>query len=149
MGNEKIINGLKIFHEKIIFHEKGDIYHIIKKNSIGYDNFGEVYSSRIIYNDIKAWKKHNEMICNFVVIHGKIKLVVYDGRENSQTNNIFNEFILSKDNYLRITIPHGLWYGFMGLARTENILLNFSNIIHDPNEQENKEINFLNYNWKT
>ena len=147
MVNQKLINGIIVSKEKIITHEKGDIHHIMKKSHNGFYGFGEVYISKIKYHDIKAWKKHNEMICNFVVIHGQIKIVVYDNRNNSKTKTVFNEFVLSKENYCRITIPNGLWYGFKGLSKDENILLNFSNIIHNSDEQINKEINLLNYKW--
>jgi dTDP-4-dehydrorhamnose 3,5-epimerase len=147
MGNQKLIDGIIVNKEKIISHEKGDIHHIIKKNNNGFYGFGEVYFSKIKFQDIKAWKKHYDMICNFVVIHGEIKIVVYDNRENSETKLVFNEFILSKENYYRITIPNGLWYGFKGVSEDENILLNFSNILHNADEQINKEINFLNYKW--
>ena len=147
MGNEKLIEEILINNEKVIHHNKGNIFHILKKNQEGYHGFGEVYFSKIKFNNIKAWKKHYEMICNFVVVHGIIKIVVFDNRDKSKTKNLFNEFVLSKDNYCRLTIPAGLWYGFKGVEECDNILLNFSNIKHNPAEQVSQEINLITYKW--
>ena len=42
---------------------------------------------------VKGWKKHNLMICNFVVPVGKVKVVIYDKPENR-----FEEILLSTEN---------------------------------------------------
>ena len=149
MKNKMIIEGVELNPQKIIPHEKGDIYQILKDNDSGYFGFGEVYLSKVNSGVVKAWKKHSNMICNFVVVFGMIKVVIYDGRKDSKSQNCFNEFVLSdkRENYCRLTIPRGVWYGFKGISINENILLNFSNIKHDPNEQTNKPLGFINYKW--
>ena len=103
MGKKKLIDGIIINKEKIIEHEKGNIFHIIKKSQNSFHGFGEVYLSKINFDCVKAWKKHSKMICNFVVVSGKVKIVIFDGRTNSISKNFMNEFVLSnqKDNYFR------------------------------------------------
>jgi dTDP-4-dehydrorhamnose 3,5-epimerase len=91
---------------------------------------------------IKGWKRHRAMTCNFVVPSGKIKVVIYDDRVN-----IFEEIVLSPNNYIRLTIPPMVWVGFQGLNENPSLLLNIASIIHDPAEAENKDINTIAYNW--
>lgn len=146
MGAE-LIDGLELNYLKIINHEKGNIFHILKESDNSFKGFGEVYMSSVKRGDIKGWKKHYKMTCNFVVPFGKIKLVIFDDRKDSKTYSQFNEFFLSRENYIRLTIPPGLWYSFQGI-KTFNYLINVANLAHDPNEQTNLEINNFKYNWK-
>ena len=135
-----LIDGVIITPLNIIPHEKGDIFHAMRVDSPGYVGFGEAYFSTIKFGEIKAWKKHFKMTLNLIVPIGEVKFVLYDDRENSKTNKIFNEIILSKENYNRLTIPHEIWMGFKGLAKSDNIILNIANYVHDPEEQVNKGI---------
>ncbi len=145
--NDKIIEGVLFSPVKKINHENGDLFHIIRNFDKGFSGFGEVYVSTINYSEIKAWKKHVEMTVNMVVPCGRVKMIIFDDRPHSTTYGLFNEFIMSIDNYFRLTIPPNLLYGFMGLDKTINMIINVANIPHNPNEQINYNKNYLNYNW--
>ena len=145
--NEIIIQGILFSPVKKINHENGDLFHIIRNFDEGYNGFGEAYISTIKYNKIKAWKRHFQMTANMVVPHGRVKMIIFDDRPQSITKGIFNEFILSNDNYFRLTIPPNLLYGFMGLDRNVNMIINVANISHNPKEQINYSKDYLKYNW--
>jgi dTDP-4-dehydrorhamnose 3,5-epimerase len=133
-----IIDGVIITPLKEIEHPKGNILHIIKRNDPGYVEFGEVYFSTIITGLVKAWKRHSRMTLNLVCPIGAIRFVLYDNRPGSNTFNTFQELVLSREkNYVRLTIPPGIWMGFEGISENESLLLNFADIQHDPAEQEN------------
>ena len=123
----------------------GNVMHAIKKSSSGYAGFGEAYFSWIDKGVIKAWKRHKIMTLNLVVPVGKIKFVLYDDRDSSDIRS--QEFILSTDNYCRLTVPPMVWVGFQGLNNKESMLLNVANTIHDINEVERLDIDKINYNW--
>jgi|TARA_B100001540_G_C15204321_1_gene372230 dTDP-4-dehydrorhamnose 3,5-epimerase and related enzymes len=132
---------------EIIKNRHGDVYHGMKETDPGFTRFGEAYFSSIKHNSVKAWKKHLEMTMNFIVPLGKIGVVIFDDRHNSKTNGVFNSYILSPDNYIRLTIPPRLWVGFKGLSNTDSFLLNLADITHNPNEVVNKDINEIEFNW--
>jgi dTDP-4-dehydrorhamnose 3,5-epimerase len=145
-----IIDGVIITPLKEIYNSKGNILHIIKMDDPGYVTFGEVYFSTIKSGLIKAWKRHLRMTLNLVCPVGSIRFILYDDRPNSNTYNTFQEVILSRgNNYARLTIPPGIWTGFKGLSKTENLLLNFADIKHDPSEQENISIeqSHIKFDW--
>ena len=149
MDKVKLIEGVIVSNLMIINHEKGDIFHVIRNFDNGFIDFGEVYISFINFNEIKAWKKHLKMTCNFIVPKGEILIVLVDLRKKSSTLGKINEFKLSPKNYFRLTIPPGICYGFKGFTES-NMLINIADIVHNPKEQINytsKEIN-INYNWK-
>ena len=142
------IQGVLITDLKQIPHDKGDIYHGLKKSELSFKDFGESYFSFINYNEIKAWKRHFKMVCNLVVPVGEVEIILYDQRESSSTKGEIMKIILGIKSYKRITIPPGVWYGFKGLSEGKNLLHNLANIEHDPNEQENVPFEtFENINW--
>jgi len=145
--NEKLIDGVLFSSVNKINHENGDLFHIIRNFDQGFEDFGEAYISYIKYNNIKAWKRHFQMTSNMVVPFGAVKFVVFDDRLKSSTQGMFNEFILSPENYFRLTIPPNLLYGFKGLDESINMIINIANIPHDPKEQINYKKDFINYKW--
>lgn len=142
------VEGVLLTPLKKIHHPKGDVFHGMKKSDPGFSGFGEAYFSTINSEDTKPWKKHFEMILNFVVPIGEIRFVIYDDRENSVTKNSFFDVTLGDNNYLRITIPPGVWVAFSGIGKSYNLLLNLASIEHDPNEIERKEnLSDIKYQW--
>lgn len=142
------IEGVQLTPLKQIYHPQGDVFHGMKKSDPGCMGFGEAYFSTIHYGSIKAWKKHIEMTLNFVVPVGEIRFVLYDDREDSQTKGCFDDIILSKDNYSRLTIPPKVWVAFEGKAQGLNLLLNIADLEHSPNEIERKSPDEIIYPWK-
>lgn len=142
------IDGVFVTPLKIIANPKGEILHGMKKSDVGYNEFGEAYFSTIHKGDIKAWKRHSLMTLNLMVPSGSVRFVLFDDRKNSLSFGKFDEVIISKENYSRLTIPPGVWMGFQGLDN-QNMLLNIADIQHDPKEQENISIeeSHINFNW--
>jgi len=123
--------------------EGGDVLHAIKKNDAGFVDFGEAYFSIIESGAIKAWKRHRKMTLNLVVPIGKIKFVMCSSLE--EKNPKFNEVILSTNNYFRLTVPPMVWLGFQGLSNELSILLNVSDIPHDPIESDRINFNDIEF----
>jgi dTDP-4-dehydrorhamnose 3,5-epimerase len=87
------------------------------------------------------------MTLNIIVPMGEVKFVLFDTRSYSSTNGNFLEILLSFSNYMRLTIPPNIWFGFQGCAPGNSMLLNIANIEHDPSEVDQKDINQIIYNW--
>ena len=121
----------------------GSVMHAMKKSSAGYTGFGEAYFSQVDKGAIKAWKRHKKMTLNLVVPVGEIRFVLFDDREVSNTQ--FQEIIISRDNYCRITVPPMVWMGFQGLSDCSAMLLNIANIEHDPDEVDRLVLTDINY----
>ena len=136
---EKFISVKKL---KIIDNDKGKVMHALKKSETSFDKFGEVYFSKIEYNYVKAWKKHKNMTMNLVVPVGSVKFVFYN-----EQNKDFEEIILGPNNYSRITVLPNIWFGFKGLFKGNNLVMNLSNIEHDPSEVYRKELSEIDYKW--
>lgn len=112
--------------------ENGDVLKIMNKKEDNYKGFGEVYFSRIDFGSIKAWKKHLRMHMNLVVPIGEVKF-------NFIIDNKYETLIIGENNYCIISVPPGTWFGFQGL-KDNNLVLNFSDIIHHDSEVERAPI---------
>ena len=141
-----MIKGLEVTPLRIISTEGGDVYHLMKNTDNGFVGFGEAYFSSINPGAIKAWKRHHNMTLNLAVPTGEIRFVLYDDRLKGDA--LFNEFILSKENYFRLTIPPMVWVGFQGLGKSSSMLINIASIPHDPNEFDIRKLDEIYFNWK-
>jgi len=148
MGNE-LIEGVIFDPLPVINTTGGKVLHAIKGLDAGLPAFGECYFSTASLNDPKAWKKHSLMICNIFVPYGAIKFVFYDDRQDSKDYGRTTEFILSGENYGRLIIKPGVWFGFVGIAPGESVILNVANILHDPAESVRLEpgAEAIPYTW--
>ena len=144
-----MIEGVELTPLKIISGDSGDVLHAMKRTESSFHGFGEAYFSTVNQGAIKAWKRHHEMTLNLVVPCGEIKLVLYDDRLDSPTQGNINELTLSLHNYQRLTVPPMVWLGFKGLSNGLNMLMNVSDIPHDPDEFDRIDAykNHINYQW--
>ena len=136
------INGVIIVRLNQIVDSKGSVLHMIKLSSPEFKNFGECYFSEINYNSIKGWKLHSKQTQNISVPSGTIKMVLYDYRKESPSFNNLIEINLGRPhNYFRITIPPGVIYGFKCLSSPNALLVNCTDIEHDPYESTTFSLN--------
>lgn len=150
MAENKIISGVLINTLSIFSDDRGAVLHMIRSDSNGYNKFGEVYFSEVLPKSIKAWKKHRLQTQNFSVPVGMIKLVIYDDREFSTTKgNIQTIYLGRPDNYVRVTIPPNLWYGFTSIGDEKSLVVNCADYSHDRNESIvlNFDSHLIPYSW--
>ena len=134
---------------KILSDNRGKVMHMMRNDSKIFESFGEVYFSTIFNEAIKAWHLHKENTLNYACVKGKVKLVLFDDRQESTTNGEQQEIILSPKKYFLGTSPPNIWNGFKGLDRDESIIANCLSSPHNEKEMIRKDPfdkNF-NYNW--
>jgi len=131
------IKGVVATPLRVIPGESGHVMHAMKATDETFVGFGEAYFSSVLNGAKKGWKKHREMVLNLVVVSGAIRFVLFDDRLGSETYHEFEEIVLSRENYQRLTVPPGIWMAFTGLTDETNLLLNIASIPHDPLEAEN------------
>ena len=139
---KKFLDKIKIAPLKTIKLSTGNIMHALNKNELKNRTFGEAYFSKIKSGKIKAWKYHLKMILNLVVPHGKVKFVFY-----SQKDRNFRVIEIGGKKYLRLTVPPKIWFGFKGISKHESIILNVTNIKHNPKEILRCKKNKIDFNW--
>jgi len=144
------IEGVVISPLSIISDDRGSVLHMLRSDSESFTKFGECYFSEVFPGAVKAWKRHKVQTQNLSAPSGLIQLVIFDVRPDSKT---FNNLLIIQtgrpDNYFRITIPPGLWYGFKCIGETPALLANCADFPHDKSESETLELhsNLIPHKW--
>lgn len=130
----KGIEGVLITPLRKIMDERGMINHMLKVTDNHFREFGEIYFSWVHPGAIKAWHLHSKMILNYAAPVGKIKLALYDLRQDSPTRGNLMEIFMGQDDYKLVTVPAGVANGFKGLGTTDSLVANCATMPHDPAE---------------
>ncbi len=133
--------GVGATQQKIVGVPGGNVYHAMKKTDASYAGFAEAYFSAIEPQAVKAWKRHLRMTMNLVVPVGVVKFVF------SKYGKNFDEITISLENYQRLTVPSGIWFGMQGVSKSSSLVLNLANLEHDPSEVEHLDIREMGYQW--
>lgn len=145
-----MIEGVKITPLQIIPDERGMILKMLRNDDSIFNGFGEIYFSTVYPGVVKGWHIHEKMTLNYAVIEGMIKLVLYDGRDESSTKGEVQEIFLGRENYSLVTIPPKIWNGFKCIGAEPAIVANCSDIPHDPDEisRIDPHNNDIPYSWE-
>ena len=129
--------------QKRIPTEGGEVMRAIRCQDLGFNGFGEAYFSWVEYNAIKAWKCHQRMTLNLIVPLGMVRFVFYSSIHSNEPR----VDDIGEENYSRLTIPPGIWFGCQGRSLGNSLIMNVANIPHDPEEVLNKPISGFLYDW--
>lgn len=129
-----MIQGVDFHPLKQIPDERGRVMQMLRRDDPWFERFGEIYFSVVYPGVVKGWHLHKVMTLNYAVIVGRIKLVLYDEREDSPTRGKLQEIFAGEDNYCLITVPPNVWNGFKGLGVEPAILANCATEPYDPSE---------------
>jgi dTDP-4-dehydrorhamnose 3,5-epimerase len=129
-----MIDGVVIAPLKRIPDERGAVFHMMKRTDAHFEEFGEIYFSMVYPGVIKGWHLHSQMVINYAVPVGMIKLVLYDDRQGSKTKGELMELFIGEQNYCLVKVPAGVWNGFKGVGTEPALIANCANIPHDPAE---------------
>ena len=147
-----MIKGVSVKKLKIISDDRGRLMEILRSDDKVFKKFGQVYMTTAYPGVVKAWHWHARQNDNFACVHGKIRLALYDARKNSPTYKEVNEFILSTDDPILVTIPKMVYHGFKGIADCESIIINIPTLPYDykkPDEQRfDAYDNDIKYDWR-
>lgn len=144
-----MIDGVQVIPLKRIPDERGTIMHMLRITDPHFQQFGEIYFSTIYKDAIKGWHRHREMTLNYACIYGRIKLVLFDDREQSSTRGELMEIFLGPDNYSLVIIPPEVWNGFKGMSDPLSIVANCCTHAHDPSRSSRLDPfdNHIPYSW--
>ena len=142
---KKNISDVYLKKLNIISDSRGSVLHMIRSDAEHFKSFGEVYFSEIESGFVKGWKKHIKMTQNFAIPSGRVRFVIYDDRENSNTLGMVDDITLGRPNdYSLLIIPPGLWYAFESVDSVTSLVVNCASHTHDPDESLVKSLDDLN-----
>ncbi len=146
-----LIEGVMLKRLKAIPDERGKLMEVIRSDDEIFSKFGQVYITTAYPGVVKAWHFHNNQDDHFTVLKGMMKVVLYDGREDSSTHGKINEFFIGEDNQMVVKIPRRVIHGFKCISHTEAMVLNLVTEPYNYDAPDEHRIdphdNNINYDW--
>lgn len=147
-----MINGVRVKKLKLIPDERGRLMEILRSDEEAFRKFGQVYMTTAKPGVVKAWHYHRKQDDNFTCVSGKMKLALYDSRESSPTHGEVNEFVISLDDPMLVTIPKLVYHGFKCVSDCEAIVINTPTEAYDHKNPDELRIdaydNDIPYDWR-
>jgi len=128
------VAGVEIRPLAVIADERGAVLHMLRADAPHFQQFGEIYFSLVNPGCVKAWHRHRDMVVNYAVPQGRIRLVVYDDRDGSPTRGAVVDIETGQGSYSLITIPPGTWSGFAAMGAGSALVANCATLPYDANE---------------
>ena len=96
------------------------------------ETFGEVYVvCDPVRHTIRAFHKHHKMWDYFCILSGSAKFVLRDDRPESESYNEMMTIVTSGRKPRLLTIPPGVFHGWMSLE-DNTMMLSIADVIYNP-----------------
>ncbi|MGE0735768.1 MAG: dTDP-4-dehydrorhamnose 3,5-epimerase family protein [Alphaproteobacteria bacterium] len=131
---QRAIDGLRFRAARPVPHEDGHLTEIAKTAWDLVDQpIVQVHSSTTLPGRVRAWGLHRQSTDRLFVAAGLVKIVCFDGRRDSPTFGLVNEFSLSPRNPGLVVIPPNLYHGWKNIGTEEANILNLPTAPYDYN----------------
>jgi dTDP-4-dehydrorhamnose 3,5-epimerase len=127
------INGVRI--ERISGHHdhRGALIPFLNfENPFWTDPVVHGYLFTIRPGRIKGWGMHKRQADRYFVVSGDLRVVLYDGREESPDQGNFCEFYFTGTHNGLVHIPPGVWHATQNWGKTLGRIANFPTVRFDP-----------------
>ena len=147
-----MIDGVKVKKLKVIPDERGRLMEMLRADDEIFEKFGQMYMTTTYPNVVKGWHFHKVQADNIVCVHGMIKLVLYDQRENSPTFKNVSEFYIGINKPLLVHVPAEVCHGWMCVSQEEAIVVNAPTEVYNYDRPDEHRLdphdNDIPYDWK-
>jgi dTDP-4-dehydrorhamnose 3,5-epimerase len=136
------LDGIQVMDIKKNPDERGFFAEAARKDWL--DLFGEKWISQANLSQsypgiIRAWHRHARgQIDYFIVLQGAMKIVAYDGNENSTTHGKLVELVASGERLQIVKVPGHYWHGTKTIGDRPSLTIYFVNNLYDytsPDEE--------------
>lgn len=83
-----------------------------------------VYEFTIRPGYAKGWIMHRLQTDRLMLLRGAVRVVLYDGREQSPTFGLINQITVTEYNRMVICYPAGVWHALQNVGTSDSVLIN-------------------------
>ena len=110
-----------------------------------------IYQSRLFPGAIGAWSCHARTIDRLFVNQGHLKVVLYDGREESKSFGRVVELYAGDARPCFAVIPSGVWHGLQNLGASDALIVNCPTAAYDYEDPDHYRLPYdspeIPYTW--
>ncbi|RPH95279.1 dTDP-4-dehydrorhamnose 3,5-epimerase [candidate division KSB1 bacterium] len=147
-----MIHGVVTHKLRLIPDERGRLLEILRTDWEFYLPIAQVYMTTNYPGVVKAWHFHKKQTDQMTCVKGMVKVVLYDGRQDSPTFGQVQEFFVGEHNPMLIQIPAGVYHGWKCISESESVVVNCPTGLYDyKNPDEHRaawDDPSIPYNWE-
>ncbi|GAA0240840.1 cupin domain-containing protein [Haladaptatus pallidirubidus] len=137
-----MIEGVSVRSLQVNTDERGHLVEAFREDWEEYETKPAMsYYSMTYPGIVRAWHRHLKgQIDHFICPKGRIKVGIYDDREESSTKDELNTFIIGEHNSKVIRIPGDCWHGFKNVGDEPAFLLNYPTELYNYNDPDEERL---------
>ena len=137
-----MIDGVEVRDLQVNPDERGHLTEMFRADWDLYDEQPAMsYYSMTYPGIVRAWHRHLKgQVDHFVCPQGRIKIGIYDERENSPTEGELKTFVIGEHNQKVIRIPGACWHGFKAIGDEQAMLINFPTNLYDYDDPDEERL---------
>jgi len=149
-----MIHDVEVRDLQVNADERGHLVEIFREDWPEYDPEPAMsYYSLSYPGIIRAWHKHHRgQVDHFVCPSGRIKVGIYDDRENSPTEGELDTYVIGEHNQQVVRVPGDCWHGFKVVGDEKAILINFPTELYDYDDPDEERLDphtdKIPYEWE-
>jgi len=93
---------------------------------------GQVYMTVATPGAVKGFHLHKKKIDHFTCIKGKIRLVIFNGKE-------YQEFLMGDDNFITVKVPPTIPHAIHNIGSEDAYVVNYCHPAYDPDNLDQEE----------
>lgn len=126
------IDGVRFRATRPVPHQDGHLTEVARTSwEIFAQPIVQVHVTTTLPGRVRAWGVHTSVTDRLFVVAGLVKIVVFDGREDSPTFGRINEFVVSERNPGLLVIAPRLYHGWKNLGTSEATIINMPDRMYD------------------
>jgi dTDP-4-dehydrorhamnose 3,5-epimerase len=137
-----MIDGVEVRDLQVNADERGHLVELFREDWELYDPEPAMsYYSMSYPGVVRAWHRHRRgQIDHFACPKGRLKVGIYDDREESPTQGELNTFVIGEHNQQVVRIPGSCWHGFKVIGHDSAFLLNFPTNLYDYDDPDEERL---------
>lgn len=149
---KEIIKGVRIKLLKINEDSRGNFREILRESEGIASSIKQISMSKTKLGIIKAFHWHKYQDDLFYVVSGNLQLVLYDGREDSQTKGKTQVILLGEEyDPAVVFIPRGVLHGYKVIGNKDSEVLYLMNNEYNPIKPDEERVSpddpAINFDW--
>ena len=128
----ELIAGLAFRPTRPVLHEDGTLTEVAKTSWPEVNlPVVQTHVTTTLPGRVRAWGLHAFSTDRLFVVKGLVSIVVFDGRLDSPTSGLVNEFKVSERNPGLLVIPPNLYHGWKVIGTDEAFIINMPAVEYD------------------
>lgn len=124
-SNQQLIEGVLVRESSNVIKGNGYLTEMYRRDWLDADQaIDQVFQVAVNPGGLSAWHAHALTTDRLFAVSGSLLIVLYDGRQDSPTYRLINEFRCGFARPTLILVPPGIWHGVHNIGHEPAILIN-------------------------